>query len=99
MSKKTNSINIHVPTVKDLFIQQVHELWDTHEHEFTGVAKECEAQRVKVSFGVDLDYSGAKTLVETQISFSQVTKDKRSAALEDPAQMRLIDDKPGEEAD
>ena len=71
------------------FLLQAEELWDAHQEEFMGVLEESEARKVKLSYGVMLDFSESKASLETTMGFSQVVKDKRQKFFDDPNQLGL----------
>lgn len=86
---KKHTPDARMTEMRDAFLQHAKDLWDQHESEFSTVLQEAEAKKLRLTFSATLDFTESKALMETNMSFSQVVKDKRTAEFDDPNALRL----------
>ena len=93
---KQNSSDVRLDLMRTKLIADVDDLWGSHIEQALEILEASESKKVKLTFGVSLDFSESKAIQEIELAFSQVFKDKRTSSFEDPEAPAVDDNKPAE---
>jgi hypothetical protein len=85
-SDKNDSV---IGDMKAEFIRECAELWDEHQEKFLSYLDDSDDRKIKLAFGVTLDFSDDPSSLETVISYAVRQKDKRSADFDGPEQLQV----------
>lgn len=77
--------------MKDVFLEQVGDLWQKNMKDAVAIIEESETPKIRVNFGVTLDFSESTAQMKTSIQFTKSFTDERVKDFEDPDQMPLPD--------
>lgn len=89
---KRNETMLTLDLMRKSMLRQVADLWDCHVEDTLNTVNTCEEGKVKVGFGVLLDFSDCKPAIEVRFALAkEATKDSRREEFDDPSQLQLLD--------